>query len=128
MHQETRISEDWDSIVIGSGNAALCAAIAAKDQGCCVLVIEKADPALAGGNSKYTAGAMHGYAALQQSPDRLGLELSREPAPGSLLCHAALLGGSGSLANPPLPRGKSSLAAYPAREGTLQGKYELSNP
>ena len=50
--------EDWDAIVVGSGNAALCAAIAAKEQGRDVLVIEKADPALAGGNSKYTAGAM----------------------------------------------------------------------
>ncbi len=49
---------DWDVIVVGSGNAALCAAITAKDQGCDVLVIEKAQPDLAGGNSKYTAGAM----------------------------------------------------------------------
>lgn len=49
---------DWDVIVVGSGNAALCAAITAKDHGCDVLVIEKAQPDLAGGNSKYTAGAM----------------------------------------------------------------------
>ena len=50
--------ENWDVVVVGSGNAALCAAIAAKEQGRRVLVIEKADPDLAGGNSKYTAGAM----------------------------------------------------------------------
>jgi len=49
---------DWDIIVVGSGNAALCAAITALDQGCDVLIIEKAMPDLAGGNSKYTAGAM----------------------------------------------------------------------
>ena len=49
---------DWDVIVVGSGNAALCAAITAKDFGCKVLMIEKAQPDLAGGNSKYTAGAM----------------------------------------------------------------------
>jgi tricarballylate dehydrogenase len=52
------MQENWDVVVVGSGNAALCAAIAAKEQGRRVLVIEKADPALAGGNSKYTAGAM----------------------------------------------------------------------
>ncbi len=49
---------DWDVIVVGSGNAALCAAIAARDAGRDVLMIEKAGPDLAGGNSKYTAGAM----------------------------------------------------------------------
>ena len=52
------MQKDWDVIVVGSGNAALCAAIAAKEKGREVLVIEKARPTLAGGNSKYTAGAM----------------------------------------------------------------------
>ena len=45
-------------IVIGSGNAALCAGIAALNAGAKVLMLEKADAAMAGGNSKYTAGAM----------------------------------------------------------------------
>jgi tricarballylate dehydrogenase len=45
-------------IVVGSGNAALCAGIAALEQGADVLMLEKADEALAGGNTKYTAGAM----------------------------------------------------------------------
>jgi len=45
-------------IVVGAGNAALCAAIAALENGAEVLMIEKASKNEAGGNSKYTAGAM----------------------------------------------------------------------
>lgn len=45
-------------IIVGSGNAALCAALAALEEGAKVLILEKADEALAGGNTKYTAGAM----------------------------------------------------------------------
>jgi len=45
-------------IVVGAGNAALCAAIAALEKGAEVLIIEKAPKQEAGGNSKYTAGAM----------------------------------------------------------------------
>ena len=45
-------------IVVGSGNAAMCAGIAALEAGAEVLMLEKANEALAGGNTKYTAGAM----------------------------------------------------------------------
>jgi tricarballylate dehydrogenase len=45
-------------IVVGSGNAAMCAGIAALEGGARVLMLEKADETLAGGNTKYTAGAM----------------------------------------------------------------------
>lgn len=45
-------------IVVGSGNAALCAGIAALEKGAEVLIIEKANEEEAGGNSRYTAGAM----------------------------------------------------------------------
>ncbi|MEM9853930.1 MAG: FAD-dependent tricarballylate dehydrogenase TcuA [Pseudomonadota bacterium] len=45
-------------IVVGSGNAAMSAGISALESGADVVMLEKADEALAGGNTKYTAGAM----------------------------------------------------------------------
>jgi len=45
-------------IVVGSGNAAFCAAIAALEKGAQVEIAEKAPENEAGGNSRYTAGAM----------------------------------------------------------------------
>lgn len=45
-------------IVVGSGNAGLCAGIAACEAGAEVLILEKGAEDLAGGNTKYTAGAM----------------------------------------------------------------------
>jgi len=45
-------------IIIGSGNAAMSAGIASLETGANVLMLEKADEKLAGGNTKYTAGAM----------------------------------------------------------------------
>jgi tricarballylate dehydrogenase len=45
-------------IVLGAGNAGLCAAIAAREQGAEVTLLEAAPPAEHGGNSAFTAGAM----------------------------------------------------------------------
>lgn len=45
-------------VVVGGGNAALCAALAAVEQGAKVVVLECAPEADRGGNSRYTAGAM----------------------------------------------------------------------
>lgn len=45
-------------IVVGTGNAAMSAAIAALEGGAEVLMLEKAGRELSGGNTKYTAGAM----------------------------------------------------------------------
>jgi tricarballylate dehydrogenase len=45
-----------DVVVVGAGNAALSAAIAASDAGARVLVLEKAPAALRGGNTRFTGG------------------------------------------------------------------------
>ena len=48
----------YDVIVIGGGNAAFCAALAAREHGASVLVLECAPIDERGGNSRFTAGAM----------------------------------------------------------------------
>lgn len=48
----------YDVVVVGAGNAALCAALAAADEGAKVLVLERAPRSERGGNSTFTAGAM----------------------------------------------------------------------
>ena len=48
--------KEYDVIVIGGGNAALCAAIAAREKGVSVLVLERAPFDKRGGNSAYTGG------------------------------------------------------------------------
>lgn len=51
------MTDRYDVIVVGGGNAGFCAAQAARESGASVLILEKASPAEAGGNSFYTAGA-----------------------------------------------------------------------
>ena len=45
-------------IVVGGGNAAFAAALAAAGEGAKVTVLERAPAAEAGGNSRFTAGAI----------------------------------------------------------------------
>jgi tricarballylate dehydrogenase len=47
-----------DVIVVGGGNAALCAALAGAEHKVSVLVLERAPESEAGGNSRFTAGAI----------------------------------------------------------------------
>ena len=49
---------ETDVVVIGAGNAAMCAAIAARENGANVMVLEKAPEAEKGGNSTYTHGSI----------------------------------------------------------------------
>lgn len=49
--------KEFDVIVVGAGNAAFCAALAAREKGASVLVLERAPQHENGGNSRFTAGA-----------------------------------------------------------------------
>ena len=51
-------NENVDVLVVGAGNAALCAALSAREAGASVLVLEFAPLSERGGNSTFTAGAM----------------------------------------------------------------------
>jgi tricarballylate dehydrogenase len=51
MHQ-------YDVVVIGKGNAALCAALAARDKGASVCMLEAANVDESGGNSRFAGGVM----------------------------------------------------------------------
>lgn len=54
----TSSTEEFDVVVVGGGNAAFCAALAARERGANVRMLEAAPEAEAGGNSRFTAGAM----------------------------------------------------------------------
>ena len=49
--------QPYDVIVLGSGNAGLCAALSAREQGARVALLERAPKEQRGGNSAHTGGA-----------------------------------------------------------------------
>lgn len=51
-------NSEFDVIIVGKGNAALCAALSAHDQGARVVVLEAAHDDESGGNSRFAGGVM----------------------------------------------------------------------
>ncbi len=47
-------AKTWDLLVVGGGNAALCAALMAREAGCSVILLEGAPKPFRGGNSRHT--------------------------------------------------------------------------
>ena len=72
----------YDVVVIGAGNAAFCAALAAREKVSKVLVLERAPEEDAGGKSRFTAGLMRvAYAGVEDlkkvMPDLSPEEIAR---------------------------------------------------
>ena len=72
----------YDVIVLGGGNAALCAALSAHEHGARVLVLERAPEAKRGGNSAFTGGGFrivhHGVNDIKKIvPDLTADEIGR---------------------------------------------------
>ena len=53
-----RLPKQVDVLVIGAGNAAMCAALSARETGASVALLERAPLDESGGNSRFTAGAI----------------------------------------------------------------------
>ncbi len=74
------MSQPWDVVVVGGGNAALCAALSAREHGARVLVVEKAPEAWRGGNSFFTAGGFRfAFKSFEELREIVG-DLSAEEA------------------------------------------------
>ena len=53
-NSQSLFEKSWDIVVIGGGNAGVCAAITAAERGCSILVIETAPREFRGGNTRHT--------------------------------------------------------------------------
>ncbi|RHW39361.1 FAD-binding dehydrogenase [Lysinibacillus yapensis] len=72
FHYET------DVVVIGAGNAAMCAAISAREQGARTIVLEKAPEEEKGGNTTYTHGSIRFAYNNQEEIKRIIPDLGEE--------------------------------------------------
>ncbi len=76
------MTDTYDVVVVGAGNAAFCAALAAREKVSRVLVLERATEDESGGNSRFTAGLMRvAYAGVDDlkkaMPDLSAEEIAR---------------------------------------------------
>jgi tricarballylate dehydrogenase len=76
------VTDRYDVVVVGAGNAAFCAALAAREKVSKVLVLERAPEDESGGNSRFTAGLMRvAYAGVEDlkrvMPDLSAEEIAR---------------------------------------------------
>jgi tricarballylate dehydrogenase len=70
----------YDVVVVGGGNAAMCAALSARETGARVLVLEKAPEAWRGGNGFFTAGGFRfGFKSFDELRSLIG-DLSDQEA------------------------------------------------
>ena len=66
MHEQ-----QYDVLVIGGGNAGLCAALTARQAGASVLVLDSAPRHFRGGNSRHTRNFRCAHAGADRCPDRV---------------------------------------------------------
>lgn len=75
------IQDEFDVVVVGAGNAALCTAISARENGATVLVLEKAPFDERGGNSLFTAGGFRfAHDGIEDIRKTVVVDLSEEEA------------------------------------------------
>jgi len=73
---------EYDVVVVGKGNAALCAALSAREHGASVGMLEAASEEESGGNSRFAGGVMRfAYASVEDL--RRVTDISDEEAAGS---------------------------------------------
>ena len=63
-------TKTYDVLVAGGGNAALCAAITARQAGASVILLEGAPKAFRGGNSRHTRNLRAMHDAAERRADR----------------------------------------------------------